>query len=48
VRPINHAYVIPAGYAQKLNPADIVPLAASAVPVQTGPDANQTSVWSLK
>ena len=48
VRPINHAYVIPAGYQQKLNPADIVPLAAGAVPVQTGPDATQTSVWSLK
>ena len=48
VRPINHAYKIPAGYVQKLNPADIVPLAASAVPVQTGPDATQTSVWSLK
>ena len=48
VRPINHAYKIPAGYVQKLNPADIVPLAASAVPVRTGPDANQTSVWSLK
>jgi len=48
VRPINHAYVIPAGYVQKLNPADIVPLAASAVPVQTGPDASQTSIWFLK
>ncbi len=48
VRPINHAYKIPAGYVQRLNPADIVPLAASAVPVQTGPDATQTSVWSLK
>ena len=48
VRPINHAYKIPAGYAQKLNPADIVPLAASAVPVQTGPDANQTNIWTLK
>jgi hypothetical protein len=48
VRPINHAYVIPSGYVQKLNPADIVPLAAGAVPVQTGPDASQTSVWSLK
>ena len=49
VRPINHAYKIPAAYVQKLNPADIVPLgAASAVPVQTGPDANQTNVWSLK
>jgi hypothetical protein len=48
VRPINHAYVIPAGYVQKLNPADIATLAAGAVPVQTGPDANQTNVWSLK
>ena len=48
VRPINHAYKIPAAYVQKLNPADVVPLAASAVPVQTGPDANQTNVWALK
>ena len=48
VRPINHAYKIPATYVQKLNPADIVPLAASAVPVQTGPDATQANVWSLK
>jgi hypothetical protein len=49
VRPINHAYKIPATYLQKLNPADIAPLgAASAVPQQTGPDANQTNVWSLK
>ncbi len=48
VRPINHAYKIPAGYVQKLNPADIVPLAASAVPVQTGPDSTQSSVWALK
>jgi hypothetical protein len=48
VRPINHAYVIPAGYHQKLNPADIGPLAAGAVPVQTGPDASQTSIWTLK
>jgi hypothetical protein len=48
VRPINHAYVIPTAYKQKLNPADIVPLAAGAVPVQTGPDATQTSVWTLK
>ena len=48
VRPINHAYKIPATYVQKMNPADIVPLAASAVPVQTGPDATQANVWSLK
>jgi hypothetical protein len=48
VRPINHAYKIPTSYVQKLNPADIAPLAASAVPVQTGPDATQANVWSLK
>ena len=48
VRPINHAYKIPTAYVQKLNPADVVPLAAGAVPVQTGPDASQTSIWSLK
>jgi hypothetical protein len=49
VRPINHAYVIPAGYVQKLNPADIGAIgSASAVPVQTGPDASQTSIWTLK
>ena len=49
VRPINHAYKIPATYVQKLNPADITPLgSAGAVPVQTGPDANQTNVWTLK
>jgi hypothetical protein len=46
VRPINHAYVIPAGYVQKLNPADIGAIAAGpAVPVQTGPDSTQASVW---
>jgi hypothetical protein len=49
VRPINHAYVIPAGYVQKLNPADIGAIASGpAVSVQTGPDANQTNVWTLK
>ena len=49
VRPINHAYVIPAGYKQKLDPLGIVAVgAASAVPLQTGADANQTNVWSLK
>ena len=49
VRPINHAYKIPAGYVQKLDPLGIVAVgAASAVPLQTGPDANQTNVWSLK
>jgi hypothetical protein len=49
VRPINHAYVIPAGYVQKLNPADIGAIASGpAVSVQTGPDANQTNIWALK
>jgi hypothetical protein len=49
VRPINHAYVIPAGHVQKLDPLGIVPVgAASAVTPQTGPDANQSNVWSLK
>jgi hypothetical protein len=41
VRPMNHAYKIPATYTQKATPDDIRPL-------QTGPDANQTNVWSLK
>ena len=49
VRPINHAYKIPAGYVQKLNPADLPAIGSgSAVPVQTGPDATQASIWSLK
>jgi hypothetical protein len=38
VRPINHAYVIPAGYVQK-----------NGFPSQqVGPDANQINVWALK
>ena len=45
VRPINHAYKIPASYTQKLDPLGIVP---SGVTPQVGPDANQTNVWSLK
>ena len=49
VRPINHAYVIPAGYTQKLNPADVGAIGSGpAVPVQVGPDATQSSVWALK
>ena len=49
VRPINHAYTIPTSYKQKLDPLGIVAVgAASAVPLQTGPDATQTNVWSLK
>jgi len=41
VRPMNHAYVIPAGYTQKQS-AD-----RSTTP-QVGPDANQINVWALK
>jgi hypothetical protein len=49
VRPINHAYVIPTSYVQRLDPLGIVAVgAASAVQQQTGPDASQTNVWSLK
>jgi hypothetical protein len=50
VRPINHAYVIPAGYAQKLNPADIsgVGVAGPAITPQTGPDKTQSNVWASK
>ena len=49
VRPINHAYVIPKSYVQKLNPADVGAIASGpAVSVQTGPDTTQTNVWTLK
>jgi hypothetical protein len=55
VRPINHAYVIPAGYAQRLNPADIKGVTDSntgalvgVITPQTGPDKNQKNIWSLK
>jgi len=41
VRPMNHAYVIPAGYVQ-LHSSD-----QSSTNYQTGPDANQVNVWSL-
>ena len=46
VRPMNHAYVIPASYTQKLNPADIIGT-QEATP-QVGPDANQTNMWAIK
>jgi hypothetical protein len=45
VRPMNHAYVIPSGYKQRLNPADIIGT-QEATP-QVGPDANQTNIWSV-
>jgi Phosphoesterase family len=46
IRPMNHAYITPATYTQKLNPVDVTGTSlASRVP---GPDATQTNIWSLK
>lgn len=41
VRPMNHAFVIPAGYQAKQS-TDVT------TPRQVGPDANQINLWSLK
>ena len=41
VRPMNHAYVIPANYVEKVTDDDTQAL-------QTGPDATQTNIWSIK
>jgi hypothetical protein len=41
VRPMNHAYVIPAGYQEKASADD-------NQPQQVGPDATQTNIWSIK
>ena len=41
VRPMNHAYVFPGSYTQKQS-SDV-----NTAP-QTGPDANQVNLWSLK
>jgi hypothetical protein len=41
VRPMNHKYVIPAGYTQKGTLDDTRPL-------QVGPDSNQVNVWATK
>ncbi|HVT09193.1 MAG TPA: PKD domain-containing protein [Polyangia bacterium] len=41
VRPMNHAFVIPASYVQKTTDDD------TQTP-QVGPDATQTNVWSIK
>jgi hypothetical protein len=41
VRPMNHAYVIPAGYLEKQS-SDV------NTPAQTGPDNTQASVWAVK
>jgi hypothetical protein len=40
VRPMNHAYTIPAAYTQKQS-ADVNALA------QVGPDANQANIWAV-
>ena len=45
VRPMNHAYVTPATYTQRLNAVDVVNTTlATRAP---GPDANQTNIWAL-
>ena len=44
VRPMNHAFVIPATYTQKQT-SDID---TTANPAQVGPDATQANLWSLK
>ncbi|MET3132011.1 hypothetical protein AAKU55_002281 [Oxalobacteraceae bacterium GrIS 1.11] len=43
VRPMNHAYVIPAAYVRKQS-SDIDPAGAA----QVGPDASQANLWALK
>jgi hypothetical protein len=43
VRPMNHAYVIPAGYLQKQS-TDIDP----SMPAQVGADQSQANLWALK
>jgi len=53
VRPMNHAFVIPASYLEKQSADEsVIPAgsgnAASTVAPQIGPDANQVNVWSLK
>ncbi|MDH6166462.1 hypothetical protein M2282_001609 [Variovorax boronicumulans] len=55
VRPINHAYVIPANYTQKLYANDIDgvqdavtgKLEGQVIP-QVGPDASQANVWATR
>ena len=42
VRPMNHAYVIPAGYVQKQSTDDKNDTA------QVGPDSSQANAWALK
>ena len=46
VRPMNHAYVKPQGYTQKLNPADII--GTQEANRQPGPDKTQTNIWTIQ
>jgi len=46
VRPMNHAYITPATYTQKLNPADII--GTQEANRQPGPDKTQTNVWAIQ
>ncbi len=53
VRPMNHAYVIPAAYIEKQSSdASTIQMGsgnpAGTVAPQVGPDATQTNVWSLR
>ncbi|AOZ03220.1 phosphoesterase [Cupriavidus sp. USMAHM13] len=45
VRPMNHAYVIPKTYSQRLNPGDVT--GTSLATAQVGPDATQANAWAL-
>ena len=45
VRPMNHAYVIPASYTQRTVTGDIIGTQQSTP--QVGPDKNQTSIWAI-
>ncbi|WP_133649334.1 alkaline phosphatase family protein [Paraburkholderia flava] len=45
VRPMNHAYITPASYTQKLNPVDVT--GTSLASRAAGPDASQANIWAL-
>jgi Phosphoesterase family len=46
VRPMNHAYITPANYTQKVNPADII--GTQEANRVAGPDKTQTNIWSIQ
>ncbi|MCC8402857.1 alkaline phosphatase family protein [Paraburkholderia sp. MMS20-SJTN17] len=46
VRPMNHAYITPATYTQKLNAVDVT--STSLASRGPGPDPTQINIWSLK